>query len=166
MRSAGATRRLTIAFAPVEVEPEAEGVALLLGRLTRAANQALAQALDDLGLRGQQFAILHRLADGGPATQAELAATLRVHAPNLVRVIDELEERELLARSRDSEDRRRLLIGITATGARLLGRAEQAVANAERELLAPLNAAERSQLRSLLGRLAAHSCSRRATGCR
>ena len=150
---------LSITFVPPsEVESEAEGIGLLLSRLARAANQSLACSLGDLGLRGQQFAILHRLAETGPASQAELAATLRVHASNLVRVIDELEDEGLVGRRRDPGDRRRQLIGITAAGARMLGRAEQIAADTERELLAPLGTAERAQLRRLLAKLAGHSC--------
>lgn len=153
----GAT--VAISFAPAkEIEADDESVGLLLSRLARAANQSLACSLGELGLRGQQFAVLHRLADAGPATQAELAATLRVHASNLVRVIDELEAEGLVGRRRDPRDRRRQLIGVTAAGARMLGRAEQIVADTERELLAPLSAAERVQLRRLLGKLAGHTC--------
>lgn len=153
------TTALSISFVPAaDVEAEAEGVGLLLSRLARAANQSLACSLGELGLRGQQFAILHRLAESGPAAQAELAATLRVHASNLVRVIDELEAEGLIGRRRDPGDRRRQLIGITAAGARMLGRAEQIAADTERELLAPLSASERTQLRRLLGKLAGHAC--------
>lgn len=148
---------LSITFVPPP-EVEAEGIGLLLSRLARAANQSLACSLGELGLRGQQFAILHRLAESGPASQAELAATLRVHASNLVRVIDELEAEGLVGRRRDPGDRRRQLIGITAAGARMLGRAEQIAADTERELLAPLGAAERTQLRRLLAKLAGHTC--------
>lgn len=139
-----------------------EGCGLLLTRLARAANRSLAGALDGLGLRAQQFAVLHRLADAGPASQAELAATLRVHASNLVRLLDELEQAGLIGRERDPGDRRRQLVVLKPKGAALLRRAEETAAETETELLAPLTATERRQLRDLLERIAGHAC---APGC-
>jgi DNA-binding MarR family transcriptional regulator len=144
--------------------PAEEGCGLLLSRLARAANSSLAAALDDLGLRSVHFAILHRLADGGPTTQAELASALRMHAPNLVRVLDEMEEAGLIGRERDPDDRRRQIIVLERRGAAMLRKAEEAAARTESELLAALSPAERAQLRSLLGRVAAHACSRGGVG--
>lgn len=146
--------------------PEAEGCGLLLSRVARAANRSLACALGTLGLRGQQFAVLHRLAEAGPLPQADLAASLRLHASNLVRVLDEIEELGLVGRERDPTDRRRQLVALTPAGAAMLRRADRIAAETERELLAPLNAAERAQLRSLLARVAAHACAyKTGEGC-
>lgn len=144
--------------------PAQEGCGLLLSRLARAANSSLAAALDDLGLRSVHFAILHQLADGGPSSQADLAAGLRMHAPNLVRVLDEMEDAGLIGRERDPNDRRRQIIVLERRGAAMLRRAEQAAARTEAELLAALTPAEQQQLRSLLGRVAAHACTRGGIG--
>lgn len=135
-----------------------EGCGLLLMRLARAANRSLACSLEALGLRSQQFGILHRLARYGPASQSELAAGLRLHASNLVRLLDELEHAGLARRERDPHDRRRQVVAITSSGKRLLSRAADAAEQTERELLAPLDPAERRQLQGLLGRLAANAC--------
>lgn len=137
-----------------------EGCGLLLTRLARAANRSLAGALDEVGLRAQQFAVLHRLADAGPASQAELAAALRVHASNLVRLLDEMEDAGLIGRRRDPADRRRQVVILTRAGAARLRKAERIAAETERELLAPLDQAERRQLHGLLERLAGHACRR------
>ncbi len=134
-----------------------EGCGLLLTRLARATNQALACALSNLGLRSQQFAILHLLAQG-PASQVELAERMGVHPSNLVRLLDELESERHLARRRDPGDRRRQLVVLTDRGWDALERADEAAAQVERELLSSLNPTERRQLRALLGRLAAQSC--------
>lgn len=136
----------------------AEGCGLLLTRLARAANRSLACALAELGLRSQQFAILNLLAGRGPLAQAELAAALRLHPPNLVRVLDEMEEVGLVRRERDEGDRRRRLVALTRAGAVMLRRAEAIAAEMEQELLAPLDPAERERLHALLDRLATHAC--------
>jgi MarR family transcriptional regulator, lower aerobic nicotinate degradation pathway regulator len=141
-----------------------EGCGLLLSRIARAANRSLACALGGLGLRAQQFAVLHRLAEAGPSPQADLAASLRLHASNLVRVLDEIEELGLVARERDPADRRRQLVVLTAAGAAMLRRADRIAAETERELLAPLSGAERAQLRALLARVATHACATKTGG--
>lgn len=135
-----------------------EGCGLLLSRLARAANRALAAQLADLGLRSQHFGVLHLLAEAGPLSGAELAGALRVHASNLVRVLDELEASGLVRRERDPEDRRRHRVVLSGRGADLLARAERVAGEIEDELLAPLDDSERAQLRELLGRVATHAC--------
>lgn len=148
--------------APADCGRESAG--LLLTRIARAANRSLAAALDELGLRALHFAVLHRLADAGPASQADLASALRLHPPNLVRVLDEMEDAGLIARTRDPADRRRQLIVLERRGAALLRRAEAIAARNEEDLLAALSPAEQAQLRSLLSRVASHACARGGPG--
>lgn len=149
--------KVTVKRVP-DVECGQESCGLLLTRLARAANRALAASLEDLGLRSVHFAILHRLADDGPSSQAELAAGLRIHASNLVRVLDEMEEEGLIARRRDPADRRRQFIVLSRPGATALQRAEAAAAETEAQLLAALSPAEQRQLRGLLSRVASTAC--------
>ncbi|HKJ35483.1 MAG TPA: MarR family transcriptional regulator [Solirubrobacterales bacterium] len=144
-----------------------EGCGLLLSRLARAANRELAAELDALGLRSQQFGVLHLLSEAGSLSSTELADALRVHASNLVRLLDELEDAGLIRREPDPEDRRRHRVVLSRRGSGMLARAEGVAAEIETELLAPLSAAEQRQLRELLGRVAAHACSRGGPGaCR
>ena len=131
---------------------------VLFFRLSRASGEGLGDALAELGMRPAEYAVLHQLAEAGPLSQQALARALRIHPSNLVGLIDELEGSELVLRRRDPEDRRRYLLELTANGGRRLGQAERATHEAERELLSPLNRAERERLRELLSRLAVHSC--------
>src|SRR5687767_2871012 len=117
--------------AGAEADCGAESCGLLLTRLARAANRSLAASLEELGLRSVHFAILHRLADAGPSSQADLATGLRIHASNLVRVLDEMEAEALIARERDPADRRRQFIVLSRLGAAALRRAEAAAAETE-----------------------------------
>ncbi len=105
-----------------------------------------------------EFAVLHALSESGPISQGQLGETLRVHASNLVAVIDGLEAEELVLRRRDPLDRRRYLIELTARGRRRLEQARQAAKQVEEDLLAPLGEAERRRLHSYLTRVAAHAC--------
>jgi DNA-binding MarR family transcriptional regulator len=139
---------------------------LLILRLARASGRRLAAALEGLGMRGHEFAVLHYLAGAPPVSQQELGEALRVHPSNLVGLLDALEADGLIVRLRDPADRRRHLVELTAKGQRRLETAQLAALEAERDLLEPLSGTERKQLLAYLSRLAAHTCGTRACGPR
>jgi small ligand-binding sensory domain FIST len=68
--------------------------------------------------------------------------------------LDELEQRALIERRRDPNDRRRHLVQLTADGKKTLKRLRALSRRLEDEFLAPLSDAERAQLHALLLRLA------------
>lgn len=131
---------------------------VLLFRLSRASGEGLGGALAAVDMRASEFAILHHLYAEGPISQQELGRALRIHASNLVAMIDQLESDGLLIRRRDPDDRRRYLLELTDAGVRRLADAERAAQGAEAEMLAPLTAAERERLRRYLTKMAGHSC--------
>jgi MarR family transcriptional regulator, lower aerobic nicotinate degradation pathway regulator len=140
------------------------GYGLLIFRLARASAGRLGRNLRESGLRWPEFAVLHHLDALGPIAQRDLALALRIQPSNLVALLDQLEDRGLIRRSPDPADRRRHRVELTAGGRRTLKRAREATARAENDLLRPLSAAERRQLRALLVRLTAHTCDRGADG--
>ncbi len=131
---------------------------MLLFRLSRASGEGLGGALAAVDMRAPEFAILHHLYSEGPISQQELGRALRIHASNLVALIDQLEADGLLIRRRDPDDRRRYLLELTDDGIRRLAAAQRAAQGAEADMLAPLKPAERERLRGYLARLAGHSC--------
>jgi DNA-binding MarR family transcriptional regulator len=131
---------------------------LLFVRLAHVSRARLTEALEGMGLRPADFAVLHQLAESGTSTQLQLARSLRIHPSNLVALLDGLEADGLLVRARDPADRRRHVVGLTAAGAERLKAAQAATHEAEQQLLAPLEDEERTQLEGLLRRLAAHAC--------
>jgi DNA-binding MarR family transcriptional regulator len=144
--------------------PSQAACGLLLMRLARASGRRMASALEDLGMSGQELAVLQLVAESaGGLSQQQLSQGLRIHPSNLVGVLDSLEDDGLIARIRDPADRRRHIVGLTPAGLDRLKRAHEAARAAERELLEPLAPEERAQLHSYLRRLTAHSCGMR--GC-
>lgn len=131
---------------------------VLLFRLSRASGEGLGDALAQVDMRAPEFAILHQLYEAGPISQQALGRALRIHASNLVALIDELEADGSVIRRRDPDDRRRYLLELTDDGMRRLAEAETIAKHAERDMLSPLNAAERDRLRVYLTKLAGHSC--------
>lgn len=67
-----------------------------------------------------QLRALRSLRDG-PRAAGELGRKLGLSATSMTRVLDRLEERQLLQRSRDEEDRRKVLVALLPEGRRLVG---------------------------------------------
>jgi len=108
------------------------------------------EALDGLGLNGRQLLVLTFTGSEDHLSQQMLSVRLGLDPTIIVALVDELEDRELVVRERDPDDRRRHRLRITAKGRKLHATAVAAVTKAEREFLAPLDRSEREALRRLL----------------
>lgn len=126
----------------------------LLKRLGYAAKERGTDAYDREDVHPYHYAILLALDDGGHETQGAIADTLGYDRGQLVGLLDELEERGLIERKRDPDDRRRHLVRMTSDGKRKLRRLRTLAGELEDDFLAPLSAAERAQLHALLLKLA------------
>ena len=95
----------------------------------------------------------HLAASEGQSQQA-LSNALGIHRSAVVSLVDDLEQRGLAERRRDPFDRRAYTLYLTPEGRALLAEAQSVAEEHEAELLTALNASERSQLISLLRRVA------------
>jgi DNA-binding MarR family transcriptional regulator len=77
-----------------------------------------------------------------------------MHAPRLVALIDELEDRGLVSRERDPGDRRNYAISLTGEGRRLLTELARVARQHEHAITAGLDDDDRAQLLALLRRIA------------
>src|SRR6476619_4493985 len=107
-------------------------------------------ALEALGLNGRQLLVLTFTGGEEHLSQQMLSVRMGLDPTIVVALVDELEDRGLVVRERDPEDRRRHRLRITAKGRKVHGAAVRAVAQAERDFLAPLDRSERETLRRLL----------------
>jgi len=128
----------------------------LAGQVAAIAARLVAEALASEGLRRPHFVVLSALAERGAASQAELGRRLSVDRSDMHALLADLEREGLVARVRDRTDRRRVVVEITRAGARQLKRLDKRVEAAQAELIAPLSAADRRELRRLLTRLVEH----------
>ena len=144
---------------PPESTPQLPGelvasATFLLKRLGLAAKDRAMAAYEPTGLRPYHHAILLVLDEGSRETQGSIADSLGYDRGQLVGLLDELEERGLVQRRRDPQDRRRHLVRLTPDGKRMLRRVRALSRGIEDEFLAPLNDEERATLHALLLRLA------------
>jgi DNA-binding MarR family transcriptional regulator len=126
----------------------------LLKRLGYMAKERALDAYERTGLHPYHHAILIALGEGPPETQGAIADALGYDRGQLVGLLDELEERGLVERRRDPNDRRRHLVRLTPDGRRMLRRLRGVAQQIEDEFLAPLTDDERASLHALLLRLA------------
>ena len=127
----------------------------LLKRLGFSAKDHSHGAFEGTGLSPFHYAVLALLEEDPRETQAAIADALGYDRSHVVRLLDELEERDLVARKRDPEDRRRHVVKMTPEGRKALAKLRGIVSRLEDHFLAPLDRDERAALHALLVRLAA-----------
>jgi len=130
-------------------------VAFLLAQVGGRAAQEFAKALMPLKLIPADAGILRLLSHSPGISQQDLARKLDMHASRLVAVIDALEERGLVIREPNAQDRRIYSLRLTDAGEQML-RAIGEVARAHNEAICfGLDPAERAELAGLLQRIGA-----------
>ncbi|MFN8122823.1 MAG: MarR family transcriptional regulator [Thermoleophilia bacterium] len=107
------------------------------------------------GLTPAQSGLLATLVRRGPTRAGDLAACEGLNPTMLSRMIGALEERGLVARSADAEDRRATLVEATAAGRRLIGRIRARHSAALTTLLEDLEPGRLAALRDALPALEA-----------
>ncbi|MDX3694580.1 MarR family transcriptional regulator [Streptomyces europaeiscabiei] len=128
----------------------------LLSQVTVRSDRLISEGLAQIDARKWHYAVLASLQDIGPGSQAALSERTGIYRSDMVGVLNELAERDLVARAPDPDDRRRNIITISPRGRRYLPRLDKVLDDLHDELLAPLSPAERDQLVRLLSRLLDH----------
>ena len=128
---------------------------VLIHHLERVARRRFEIAIKPTGLRPRHVQALTILRDHGAMTQGTLGDALRLDPANLVGLLNELEQRALLARRRDPTDRRRHIVELSPPGRTALTSAESALASVQDDVLSGLDDDERCTLHTLLQRAAA-----------
>ena len=126
----------------------------LLVQLGTHRHRRFAERLAPLDLHPRHFGMLSHLAVNEGQSQQTLSIALAIHRSAVVALVDDLERRGLAERRRDPADRRAYTLYLTPPGRQLLAELERAADEDEAELLTALDASERSQLISLLQRVA------------
>ena len=126
----------------------ADGLRPAVMQLARRLRQVRADGLD---LTPTQLSAMGVLARADDQPIGALAAAEKVAAPSMTRTVNALEERGLVARAPDPQDRRQSLVSLTTSGRELLllNRRRRSEWLAKR--IAELGAEEREVLRRAVG---------------
>ncbi|MEM7270812.1 MAG: homoprotocatechuate degradation operon regulator HpaR [Pseudomonadota bacterium] len=87
--------------------------------LLRARERVMAPIREMLAASGvteQQWRILRVLVEGGPQEATVLAARACLQAPSLTRIVQSMEKRGLVVRTRADDDRRKQIVAATDEG--------------------------------------------------
>ena len=128
-------------------------VAFAVSRLGYEVSGRLAARLKPLGIEPRHFGLLRALATSDGQSQRAIGDSLNLHPNRMVALVDELERKRLVRRSRHPTDRRAHAVVLTASGRRLLDQAVQIAIGIEQELCADLQPPQRDDLLRLLARL-------------
>jgi DNA-binding MarR family transcriptional regulator len=106
---------------------------------------------NELGMSFSRTRALRRVA-AEPRTMSELAEALGMDRPNVTVLVDDLEQRGLVARRAHPTDRRAKLVVATAKGKRVAAKANEILATPP-AALSELELEDLVQLREILGRI-------------
>lgn len=129
----------------------------LLGYALRRAQilvfQHLVSQFAEYDLRPAQFSALALIHKNPGLTQVELARALAIEPPQLVLIVNKLEQRGLALRIRSKIDKRSYGLYLSKPGEALLAKLQQVAAASDEAATANLDETERAQLLALLHKI-------------
>lgn len=133
---------------------EAEGVINLLKTVDHI-NRISSETMEPFGITSHQYNILRILrgSNSKGLPTLELGERMLVRSPGVTRLIDRLEKKELVTRTRSKEDRRVVICQITDKGLRLLGKMDKPIEEMNHSIVKNLNQVQLDKLIELLKEL-------------
>lgn len=129
-------------------------LAFLLAQVGAHAAMRFGERISSLNLTPPDAGILRMLGAGGGLSQQELSARLGIHPSRLVAILDALEERRLVERRPNPDDRRQYALHLSDKGQGMLREIGRIGREHIESLCASLTAAEREELGELLQKIA------------
>ena len=115
--------------------------------------EAFFRHFETLGISPVEYSILMTVRDNETVTQSELAAVLKMHLPNLVKILSAMEEAGIIKRKRSSRDKRAVELSLSAAGQRRADEASRLGDKFNAHTLAPLSKPEQAAFLQMLTRL-------------
>jgi DNA-binding MarR family transcriptional regulator len=140
----------------VTFDDDVEAIVVRIGRLVKHFRAATQQALIETGLQDFEYETLHLLMirdTPGHASPSALAADLGISGAGMTGRLDTLEKAGWIQRRADPDDRRRVGVEITRSGAEIWRRAMDLRGQAEDEVVQVLSPRERATLARLLKKM-------------
>ncbi|BAH55944.1 MULTISPECIES: MarR family winged helix-turn-helix transcriptional regulator [Rhodococcus] len=122
----------------------------VIAELHRVGREDLEGVLAAEGLSLRTHWILCCLEEPGELSQKQVAEVLGVDRSDMVRLLDDLEERGFVARAKNAKDRRKHVLSLTKSGRQVRERSEELTRKAFDQLYGNLSAKERQSLQRLV----------------
>lgn len=131
-----------------------ESLCLKVSRIPRLWRAVIDQRLAPLGMTHTRWVTLYHLWHYGDGrAQCDLARTIGVEAPSLVRTLDQLSRQGLIERRASEEDRRTKLVFLTPEATPLLEQIERTVNDARADMLKDISEADLDRFEQTLSRI-------------
>jgi len=115
------------------------------------------QSIRTLGIIQSDFRVLEALLHKGPLPVNTLGPLVQLTSGSISVAVDRLEEKELVKRQADKEDRRKVIVLLTAKGRTLIEKAFAVHAEAMEKATDGLSKPERAEVIVLLKKLGKHA---------
>ena len=135
-------------------DPAPETLAELILRANAKVSSTLGIRLKPLGLQVDEMRVLHALSAAGGLSMTELSEALVIGGPTLTRMADRLVSENLVYRTPDPHDRRRVRLHLTDVGGACAAEAAEIVADMQQLLTARFAELNLDDLSSALARTA------------
>jgi len=126
---------------------------LLIGRTALLKDRIIDRHLEPYGITAAQFKVLIIMAQFGVDTPAELCRHLSLDSGSMTRMLDRLEQKNLLIRQRSEADRRQVRLVLTDDGLALVDQLPTVGAAAMNELAAAISPQELHSLEQILKKI-------------
>ncbi|MFQ5700531.1 MAG: MarR family winged helix-turn-helix transcriptional regulator [Acidobacteriota bacterium] len=137
-----------------DLTPDGRVIAALR-RIVRAIDLHSRHLAERFSVTGPQLIALQELARLGQVPVGILARSVHVSHPTMTGILDRLEKRALVQRTRDTQDRRRITATVTAEGLKLLDNAPSPLQDRFRSEFSKLEEWEQTHMLATLQRIAA-----------
>lgn len=122
-------------------------------RFSLQSHKRLEDDLSKVGLTPPQFYVLATIGYAGGLPFGEIGAKMMVTVSNLTGIVDRLEEKKLVLRKRDEDDRRVVHVVLTDKGAKLYRSTLPVFEKTVSEIFSGLDGAQQKELSALLRKL-------------
>lgn len=136
-----------------EMNGREERILRSLRRISRAVDLYSRKLAGSHQLTGPQLVVLRQLRVEGPQAPGRLAKTVSLSHATITGIVDRLESRGLVVRTRRTDDRRRVDVALTELGADTVQRAPSPLQERLAKRLAALPEAEQRRLEDTLGQI-------------
>ena len=98
-------------------------VLVSLRQIIRAIDLHSKRLERESGLTGPQLLVMQLIGDSGQITASVIARNISLSQATVTSILDRLERKGLLVRERSSDDKRKVMVSLTAAGAKALKKA-------------------------------------------